>query len=124
MTARETLMPVLLEKVYKLIQDKLELAHQPLVTQLAQHLFNNISQDDLVERNESDLYGAVVSLWHHINEKKADDEMYPLDLNFCKQCFNSQLSVVVPPEIMFDTYLYLSSTSELFKNHFIKHRFM
>lgn len=29
MTARETLMPVLLEKVYKLIQDKLELAHQP-----------------------------------------------------------------------------------------------
>ena len=73
MTARETLMPVLLEKVYKLIQDKLELAHQPLVTQLAQHLFNNISQDDLVERNESDLYGAVVSLWHHINEKKADD---------------------------------------------------
>lgn len=73
MTARETLMPVLLEKVYKLIQDKLELAHQPLVTQLAQHLFSNISQDDLVERNESDLYGAVVSLWHHINEKKADE---------------------------------------------------
>ncbi|WP_038174765.1 NAD-glutamate dehydrogenase [Vibrio pacinii] len=73
MTARETLMPVLLEKVYKLIQDKLELAHQPLVTQLAQHLFSNISQDDLIERNESDLYGAVISLWHHINEKKADE---------------------------------------------------
>ena len=53
------------------------------------------------------------------DEKKADDEMYPLDLNFCKQCFNSQLSVVVPPEKMFDTYLYLSSTSELFRNHFI-----
>ncbi|NVJ58021.1 MAG: NAD-glutamate dehydrogenase [Vibrionaceae bacterium] len=73
MTARETLMPVLLEKVYKLIQDKLELAHQPLVTQLAQHLFSNISQDDLIERNESDLYGAVVSLWHHISEKGAED---------------------------------------------------
>lgn len=73
MTARETLMPVLLEKVYKLIQDKLELAHQPLVTQLAQHLFSNIAQDDLIERNESDLYGAVVSLWHHINEKKPDE---------------------------------------------------
>ena len=38
---------------------------------------------------------------------------------FCKQCFNSQLSVVVPPEKMFDTYLYLSSTSELFRSHFI-----
>ncbi|WGW01805.1 NAD-glutamate dehydrogenase [Vibrio sp. YMD68] len=73
MTVRDTLMPVLLEKVYKLIQDKLELAHQPLVTQLAQHLFSNIAQEDLVERNESDLYGAVVSLWHHINEKKPED---------------------------------------------------
>lgn len=73
MTARDTLMPVLLEKVYKLIQDKLELAHRPLVTQLANHLFSNISHDDLHERNESDLYGAVVSLWHHINEKKAED---------------------------------------------------
>lgn len=73
MTARETIMPVLLEKVYKLIQDKLELAHQPLVTKLAQHLFSNISRDDLNERNESDLYGAVVSLWHHLNEKKAEE---------------------------------------------------
>ncbi|MCK6265031.1 NAD-glutamate dehydrogenase [Vibrio sp. ZSDE26] len=73
MTVRETLMPVLLEKVYKLIQDKLELSDQPLVTQLAQHLFSNIAQEDLIERNESDLYGAVVSLWHHINEKKPED---------------------------------------------------
>jgi glutamate dehydrogenase len=67
------LMPVLLEKVYQLIQDKLEQKQQPLVTQLAQHLFSNVSQDDLAERNESDLYGAVVSLWHHICEKKSDD---------------------------------------------------
>ncbi|MFV0446911.1 MAG: NAD-glutamate dehydrogenase [Vibrio sp.] len=73
MTARETLMPVLLEKVFQLIQDKLEQKQQPLVTQLAQHLFSNVSQDDLAERNESDLYGAVVSLWHHISEKKGDD---------------------------------------------------
>ena len=68
MTVRETLMPVLLEKVYQLIQDKLELAQRPLVTQLAQHLFSNIADDDLIERNESDLYGAVISLWHHIND--------------------------------------------------------
>ncbi|CAH0539777.1 NAD-glutamate dehydrogenase [Vibrio marisflavi] len=73
MTARDTLMPVLLEKVYKLIQDKLELAQQPFVTQLANHLFGNVSHDDLHERNESDLYGAVISLWHHINEKKAEE---------------------------------------------------
>ena len=52
MTARETVVPVLLEKVYKLIQDKLDLAHRPLVTQLAQHLFSNVSHDDLTQRNE------------------------------------------------------------------------
>ncbi|KGK16935.1 NAD-glutamate dehydrogenase [Vibrio navarrensis] len=73
MTARENVVPVLLEKVYQLIQDKLELSHQPLVTKLAQHLFSNMSNDDLIQRNESDLYGAVVSLWHHINEKKPEE---------------------------------------------------
>ncbi len=54
------------------------------------------------------------------NNKNEKNELYPLDLNFCKQCSNSQLSVVVPPEKMFDNYLYLSSTSEQFKDHFVK----
>lgn len=76
MTARENVVPVLLEKVYQLIQDKLELSHQTLVTKLAQHLFSNISDDDLVQRNESDLYGAVISLWHHINEKNLKMFLY------------------------------------------------
>lgn len=52
-------------------------------------------------------------------EKTTENEMYPLDLNFCKQCYNSQLSVVVPPEKMFNNYLYLSSTSEQFRTHFV-----
>ena len=54
------------------------------------------------------------------NNKNEINELYPLDLNFCNQCSNSQLSVVVPPEKMFDNYLYLSSTSEQFKDHFVK----
>ena len=45
--------------------------------------------------------------------------MYPLDLNFCKECSNSQLSVVVPPKKMFNNYLYFSSTSKQFRDHFI-----
>ena len=59
-------------------------------------------------------------LANNLNSKKNEkNDLYPLDLNFCKQCYNSQLSVVVPPEKMFDTYLYLSSTSEQFQKHFI-----
>lgn len=54
------------------------------------------------------------------NKKNVTNKLFPLDLNFCKKCSNSQLSVVVPPEEMFNNYLYLSSTSEKFRNHFIE----
>ena len=58
-------------------------------------------------------------LANNLNDKKStSNDVYPLDMNFCKKCSNSQLSVVVPPEKMFDNYLYLSSTSEKFRNHF------
>ncbi len=59
-------------------------------------------------------------LANNLNDKKnARNDLYPLDLNFCNQCSNSQLSVVVPPEKMFDNYFYLSSTSQQFKDHFV-----
>ncbi|MCJ2376617.1 NAD-glutamate dehydrogenase [Vibrio sp. ZSDZ34] len=73
MTTREPVVPVLLEKVYQLIENKLDSTTQPLVTKLAKHLFSNVSPDDLLSRNESDLYGAAVSLWHHVNDKKHDE---------------------------------------------------
>ncbi|CAM2944784.1 NAD-glutamate dehydrogenase [Vibrio rarus] len=73
MNTRQPSVPVLLEKVYQLINDKLDSEHQQVVTKLAQHLFSNISHDDLISRNESDLYGAVVSLWQHMKEKTFND---------------------------------------------------
>jgi nucleoside-diphosphate-sugar epimerase/quercetin dioxygenase-like cupin family protein len=45
-------------------------------------------------------------------------EMYPLEMNYCVKCHNCQLSVVVPPEKMFDNYLYVSSTAASFRQHF------
>jgi len=60
-------------------------------------------------------------LANNLNDKKnAPNDLYPLDLNFCNQCSNSQLSVVVPPEKMFDNYFYLSSTSQQFRDHFVE----
>jgi nucleoside-diphosphate-sugar epimerase/quercetin dioxygenase-like cupin family protein len=52
--------------------------------------------------------------------KREDEEedMYPLELNYCPSCFNCQLSFVVPPTKMFDEYLYVSSTSAVFRKHF------
>ena len=59
-------------------------------------------------------------LANNLNEKKnVPNDLYPLDLNFCNQCSNSQLSVVVPPDKMFDNYFYLSSTSQQFRDHFV-----
>ncbi len=42
----------------------------------------------------------------------------PLSLVFCPKCFLVQLSHVVPPEKMFSHYLYVSSTTKTFRDHF------
>lgn len=52
------------------------------------------------------------------NSQEEKFETYPLELNYCEVCYNCQLSYVVDPNIMFKKYLYLSSTTETFKNHF------
>jgi nucleoside-diphosphate-sugar epimerase/2-polyprenyl-3-methyl-5-hydroxy-6-metoxy-1,4-benzoquinol methylase len=51
-----------------------------------------------------------------INEKC---ELYPLEVNYCDKCHNCQLSVAVDSKKMFSNYLYTSSTSKTFRDHFI-----
>ncbi len=59
-------------------------------------------------------------LANNLLKKKNDKcELYPLEVNFCEKCFNCQLSVSVDPKKMFSNYLYTSSTSKLFRNHFV-----
>ncbi len=53
-----------------------------------------------------------------LNKKDSKCEFYPLEMNFCSNCYNCQLSVVVDPKKMFSNYLYLSSTSKSFRKHF------
>ena len=50
--------------------------------------------------------------------KDQKDDLYPLEMNYCSNCHNCQLSIVVDPKKMFSNYLYLSSTSKTFRNHF------
>ena len=54
-----------------------------------------------------------------LNKKDEDCELYPLELNFCEKCYNCQLSVAVDPKKIFSNYLYTSSTSSIFRKHFI-----
>ncbi len=46
-------------------------------------------------------------------------DLYPLEVNYCENCHNCQLSVSVNPKKMFSNYLYTSSTSDIFREHFI-----
>ncbi len=53
-----------------------------------------------------------------LNKKDDKCELYPLELNYCDNCHNCQLSVAVDPKKMFSNYLYTSSTSVSFREHF------
>ena len=53
-----------------------------------------------------------------LNKKNESSELYPLEMNYCENCHNCQLSVSVNPKKMFSNYLYMSSTSKIFRNHF------
>jgi ubiquinone/menaquinone biosynthesis C-methylase UbiE len=45
------------------------------------------------------------------------DQKYPLKVLFCETCGLSQLSVVIPPEVMFSHYVYRSSISKDYRDH-------
>ncbi len=68
----------------------------------------------------------VVSLGYHplannlITKKEEKCDLYPLEVNYCNICHNCQLSVAVDPKKMFSNYLYTSSTSKVFRNHFVE----
>jgi SAM-dependent methyltransferase len=53
--------------------------------------------------------------YHQHPERK--QEKFPLQVNLCKDCNHSQLSVVVEPEKMFSDYFYVSGTSDTFHRH-------
>ncbi len=55
-----------------------------------------------------------------LKSKNEKSELYPLEMNYCEKCHNCQLSVAVDPKKMFSNYLYTSSTSKVFRDHFVK----
>ena len=59
---------VILSNVAQLIQKKVPAATAPLVNQFSELLYNNISTADLEHRNDSDMYGATLSLWKELND--------------------------------------------------------
>jgi len=54
-----------------------------------------------------------------LNKKDDKCDLYPLEVNYCNKCHNCQLSIAVDPKKMFSNYLYTSSTSKSFRDHFV-----
>lgn len=46
------------------------------------------------------------------------ERWFPLQVNFCKNCGMVQLAHVVDPKLLFQNYVYVSSTSPIFIRHF------
>ncbi len=68
----EGLPSVILKNVAKLIQQKVPEDTAHLVSKFADLLYCNMSALDLDSRNDSDLYGATLSLWSSLNEHTDD----------------------------------------------------
>lgn len=48
------------------------------------------------------------------------EEFFPLDVYFCNNCAMLELGHVVSPHLLFSDYVYVSSTSQVFIDHFVK----
>ncbi|MEK6854530.1 MAG: methyltransferase domain-containing protein, partial [Nanoarchaeota archaeon] len=53
-----------------------------------------------------------------LKSPKDPEQFFPLELSFCNGCGFVQLSHVVSPELLFKDYVYVSSTSPAFVQHF------
>jgi nucleoside-diphosphate-sugar epimerase/SAM-dependent methyltransferase len=54
-----------------------------------------------------------------LKNKNEKTDFYPLEMNYCPRCHNCQLSISIEPKKMFSNYLYTSSTSKSFREHFV-----
>jgi len=104
------------------------------ITHTIKHVFVDEKERDLLISNykfecrscDSINLKRVVSLGYQplannlLNKKEEKCDLYPLEMNYCPECHNCQLSVAVDPKKMFSNYLYTSSTSSSFRNHFIE----
>ncbi|XPF95317.1 NAD-glutamate dehydrogenase [Colwellia sp. RE-S-Sl-9] len=75
---------VILNNVTELIHLKVPKSIAPLVDQFSTLLYGNISTLDLNNRNDSDMYGATLSLWNSLNDHKINQPVIKV--------FNPQVS--------------------------------
>ena len=94
-------------------------------------LINNYEKNYLVDNyklncrvcNESNFFRFVsLGFQPHPNnllkDKNKDKFFYPLEINICDNCYNAQLSITSNYKKIYSNYIYKSSISKKFINHF------
>ena len=95
MTATSQRHSVLLENVFALIEKKVDEKQQAFVQQFGRQLFKNISNEDLVNRTDSDLYGATLSLWNVLEKfDKSNPYIRVFNPEIAKHGWNSSHTIV------------------------------
>lgn len=77
---------------------------------------NNENLEKVLSLGESSLANNFLKK----EDLEKEEPKFPLELVFCSTCKLVQLSYVVDPELMFKNYVYVSSTSNTFRQHFTK----
>ncbi|MFC3121673.1 NAD-glutamate dehydrogenase [Agaribacter flavus] len=75
MTVTKQKNSVLLEQVFSLIHKKVKPEHAGLVEEFGLELVKNMSLDDLHGRSDSNLYGAILSLWQKLQDKQPNQSI-------------------------------------------------
>jgi dTDP-4-dehydrorhamnose 3,5-epimerase-like enzyme len=65
-------------------------------------------------------FGLIPLANNLLNSQDEFAKEFPLELFFCADCSNLQLNIAINPDLLFKDYLYTSSTSQLFVQHFEK----
>ena len=104
MALKDAMPSVLLEKVVSLIHAKVPNSQAKQVEQFATCLYAHMSKDDLNARNDSDLYGAVLSLWNALNKTpKGNTHLRVFNPSQAKHGWQSTHSIieVIQPDMPF-----------------------
>lgn len=104
MALKDAMPSVLLENVVSLIHAKVPNSQAKQVEQFATCLYAHMSKDDLNARNDSDLYGAVLSLWNALNKTpKGNTHLRVFNPSQAKHGWQSTHSIieVIQPDMPF-----------------------
>jgi len=66
---------VLLENVAQMIQKNVSEDISPLVSSFTKILYGDMTEDDIATRSDSDLYGAALSLWGALDQRKPYEQV-------------------------------------------------